>query len=125
MAKDTTVAPIWDSYRAAARLFFRGATVVSATPIAAVVGTWLSLLNQGSAILDGRPPWLKLALNYATPFVVASSGSSPPVAAGTSRDSAGSSTTSGDRRTARRYVPIGRRPHAETKQYQRGEREHA
>ena len=42
--------------------------------IAVIVGTWLSLLNHGSAILDGRPPWLKLALNCATPFVVASFG---------------------------------------------------
>ena len=74
MAKDQLGALTWESYREAARLFFRGATIVSATPIAAVVGTRLGLLNQGSAILDGRPPWLKLALNYATPFVVASLG---------------------------------------------------
>ena len=74
MANDQSGALTWESYRQAARLFLRGATIVSATPIAAVVGTWLSLLNQGSAILDGRPPWLKLALNYATPFVVASLG---------------------------------------------------
>jgi hypothetical protein len=39
-----------------------------------VVGTWLSLLNQGHAIVDGRPPWAKVALNYVTPFVVASLG---------------------------------------------------
>lgn len=65
---------MWVSYRDAIRLFLRGATVPTATRIALVVGTWLSLVNQGRLIVDGHPPWLKLALNYATPFVVASLG---------------------------------------------------
>lgn len=64
----------WESYREAARMFAQGATVRAAAPIATIVGTWLSLVNQGSAILDGRPPWLKIVLNYLTPFVVASLG---------------------------------------------------
>jgi hypothetical protein len=55
-------------------MFFRGATVGTASRISLVVGTWLSLLNQGHAIFDGRPPWAKVALNYLTPFVVASLG---------------------------------------------------
>ncbi|MGH8978142.1 MAG: nitrate/nitrite transporter NrtS [Acidimicrobiia bacterium] len=67
-------AVVWDSYRQAAAMFFRGATVSSASRIALVVGTWLSLVNQGEAVFDGRPPWLKIVLNYATPFVVASLG---------------------------------------------------
>lgn len=46
----------------------------TAARIALVVGTWLSLLNQGEAVLDGHPPWVKLVLNYVTPFVVASLG---------------------------------------------------
>lgn len=46
----------------------------TATRIALVVGTWLSFLNQGQAVLDGDPPWVKLAFNYLTPFVVASLG---------------------------------------------------
>ena len=58
----------------AAAMFLRGATVGTATRIAVVVGTWLSLVNHGHAILDGRPPWAKVALNYLTPFVVASLG---------------------------------------------------
>ena len=74
MAKPQRIASTWESYREAAWLFVHGATVRSALPIAAVVGTWLSLVNQGAAIVDGRPPWFKLALNYATPFVVASLG---------------------------------------------------
>jgi hypothetical protein len=64
---------VWDSYGEAARLFLRGATFPAAARIALVVGTWLSVVNQGSAILDGVP-WVKVALNYLTPFVVASLG---------------------------------------------------
>jgi hypothetical protein len=71
-SRETKVA--WDTYRQAATMFFRGVTVPSASRIALIVGTWLSFMNQGDAIVDGRPPWLKIALNYATPFVVASLG---------------------------------------------------
>ena len=67
-------AATWESYREAAAMFLRGATVATASRIALVVGTWLSWLNQGHAIADGRTPWAKVALNYATPFVVASLG---------------------------------------------------
>lgn len=65
---------MWVSYGDAARMFVRGVTLRSGFVIALVVGTWLSLLNQGPLIIDGRPPWLKLALNYLTPFVVSSLG---------------------------------------------------
>lgn len=68
------LAATWVSYPQALRMFLRGVTVPSASRIAVVVGTWLSLLNQSGPIIDGRPPWLKLVLNYATPFVVASLG---------------------------------------------------
>ena len=68
------VPTVWVSYRDALRMFLRGTTLRSATLIAAFVGTWLSLLNQGRLILDGNPPWPKIALNYATPFVVSSLG---------------------------------------------------
>jgi hypothetical protein len=71
-SRETAVA--WDTYRQAAAIFLHGATLSSASRIALVVGTWLSLINQGDAIFDGRPPWFKIALNYTTPFVVASLG---------------------------------------------------
>ena len=64
----------WVSYREAARLFLRGATVRTAGLIALVVGTWLSAMNQWCQIASGHPPWIKLVLNYATPFTVASLG---------------------------------------------------
>jgi hypothetical protein len=64
----------WESYGDALRLFLRGATFATAVRIALIVGTWLSLMNQGRAIVDGNAPWVKVALNYLTPFVVASLG---------------------------------------------------
>ena len=64
----------WVSYREAWRMFLRGATVASASRIAVVVGTWLSLMNQGHPIAEGHPPWVKLVLNFLTPFTVASLG---------------------------------------------------
>ena len=64
----------WTTYRQAARMFLRGTTVATATRIALVVGTWLSLLNQGHLVASGHPPWVKLGLNYLTPFIVASLG---------------------------------------------------
>jgi hypothetical protein len=74
MPKRVRAEGTWESYADAVRLFLRGATVPSAVRIALVVGTWLSLLNQGSAIADGDVPWVKVVLNYVTPFVVASLG---------------------------------------------------
>lgn len=45
--------------------------------IALVVGTWLTVVNQGGAILAVHLSvglWVKIALNYLTPFVVANLG---------------------------------------------------
>jgi hypothetical protein len=55
-------------------MFVRGVTVHTASRIAVVVGTWLSLVNQGPPIVHGHPPWAKILLNYVTPFVVSSLG---------------------------------------------------
>ena len=68
------IEPTWVSYRDAALLFLRGATLPTAVRISLVVGTWLSLMNQGGLIVNGHPPWVKLVLNYLTPFSVASLG---------------------------------------------------
>jgi len=64
----------WVRYSEALRMFLRGATLGPASRIAVVVGTWLSLINQGHGIASGHPPWVKIVLNYLTPFVVASLG---------------------------------------------------
>ncbi len=74
MVKRERAEATWESYGDALRLFLRGATASTASRIALVVGTWLSLMNQGRAIVDGHAPWVKIALNYFTPFVVASLG---------------------------------------------------
>ncbi|ORB71162.1 hypothetical protein BST45_04075 [Mycobacterium shinjukuense] len=58
-------------------MFLRGYTVRAASPIALVVGTLLSAVNQGPVIAGGRADmvtWLQVAFNYAVPFVVASLG---------------------------------------------------
>ena len=64
----------WTTYREALAMFLSGVTVPSAGRIALVVGTWLSAMNQGDRILAGSIPWIRMALNYATPFTVASLG---------------------------------------------------
>ncbi len=58
-------------------LFLRGATIRVAGRVALVVGTILSAVNQGSLIVAGDgtvATWIRVAVNYLTPFVVASIG---------------------------------------------------
>lgn len=64
----------WTTYRDAAGLFVRGATVRPASRIALVVGAWLTVVNQWDALWTGRLPWMRIAVNFLTPFVVASLG---------------------------------------------------
>lgn len=58
-------------------MFLRGSTVRSATPIALVVGTILSAINQADIIAVGQADvgtWLRVAADYAVPFLVSSLG---------------------------------------------------
>lgn len=74
---DNAAGLAWSRWREAARLFFRGATVRAAWPTAVVVGTVLSGANQGEVFLSGDATiqtWLRIAFNFAVPFVVASLG---------------------------------------------------
>jgi hypothetical protein len=64
----------WRTYGEAAAMFFRGATLPTAGPVALVVGSWLTGVNQWQELLAGRVEWLAIALNYLTPFTVASLG---------------------------------------------------
>jgi hypothetical protein len=69
--------PTWSTPRQAVTLFLRGSTVVVAGRVAVVVGTILSAANQGSVITAGHAnwaTWVRVAVNYLTPFVVASLG---------------------------------------------------
>ncbi len=67
----------WSRWPQAVALFARGVTVRVAAPVALLVGTVLTAVNQGSIVLGGSPSWAtwgRVAVNYATPFVVASIG---------------------------------------------------
>lgn len=69
--------PPWTAWPEALVLFVRGATVRAALPVAVVVGTILSAANEGDQIARGQwgwVLWVRLAVNYVTPYVVASVG---------------------------------------------------
>lgn len=58
-------------------MFAHGGTVRTAAPTAVVVGTVLSLVNQGTVITDGHTDggtWVRVAVNYLVPICVASVG---------------------------------------------------
>jgi hypothetical protein len=67
----------WARPREAVLLVMHGRTGRKALPVAAVVGTVLSAVNQGSVIAGGlatASTWIRVGVNYAVPFVVASVG---------------------------------------------------
>ncbi|PKV94036.1 methyltransferase family protein [Amycolatopsis echigonensis] len=67
----------WTRPREAALLVVRGRTARTAFPVALVVGTVLSLVNQGTTIVADTgttSTWVRVAVNYAVPFIVASVG---------------------------------------------------
>lgn len=69
--------PRWTSPREGLALFARGATLRAASVVALVVGTLLSLINQGTILWQGdatAATWVRVALNYCVPFLVASWG---------------------------------------------------
>ena len=73
--RTTTVG--WWTPRGALRLMFRRSTTRRTTRIALVVGTVLSLVNQGSVIFGGRATsatWIRVGANYVVPFCVSSFG---------------------------------------------------
>lgn len=58
-------------------LIVRGHTARTGVVMAAVVGTLLSAVNEGSAFASGRldaTTWIRIATNYVVPFIVASIG---------------------------------------------------
>lgn len=65
--------------------------------IALIVGSFLTLINQGGLLLAGQVSsglLLKALLNYLTPFVVANLGLLSPAGKGESATSAGSDSPS-------------------------------
>ena len=69
--------PSWSNPLQAVGLIVRGYTFRTAAPIALVVGTILSLVNQGALMIDGEAniaTWVRIAVNYLVPYVVSSIG---------------------------------------------------
>lgn len=80
----------WSTPLQAAGLIVRGATARTATPIAVVVGTLLSLVNQAQVVAGGHADgttWVRIGINYAIPFIVASIGCIAPFRSRGSRQS--------------------------------------
>lgn len=76
-AGPTSPGPTWTRPRDAAVLFACGATAPAVWRVAVVVGTILSVVNQGAVIAAGEASagiWLRVAFNYLVPYVVASIG---------------------------------------------------
>lgn len=72
-----SVLPAWSSPRQACALVLTGATVRTCLPVAAVVGTVLTAVNQGAVLLTGDlgpATAARVAANYAIPFCVSSYG---------------------------------------------------
>ena len=70
-------AETWSRPSEAVVLFLRGRTARTAAPVAAVVGTLLSAVNQGDVLLAGGGgigTWTRVVVNYLVPFCVASIG---------------------------------------------------
>jgi hypothetical protein len=67
----------WTTVNEAIRICLRREHLGRTIRIALVVGTVLTLFNQGDVILRGEAAaltWIKAALNYCVPFVVSNLG---------------------------------------------------
>ncbi len=67
----------WSTPREALRLAFQRTTLRRTARIALVVGTLLSLINQGSVIAGGdatAATWARVGANFLVPFCVSSAG---------------------------------------------------
>ncbi len=72
----------WDRRRDALILILRGVTFHTASRVALVVGTLLTVVNQGEVLLHGEQTavtWVRVAFNYAIPYFVASIGYLAPL----------------------------------------------
>ena len=69
--------PAWSSPLDACRLILSGVTFRTCVRVAIVVGTILTVVNQGSVIVSGDASavtWARVGINYLVPFVVSSVG---------------------------------------------------
>ena len=71
------VAPSWETPGEAVHVVFLRSTLTKTIRIALVVGTLLSLINQGTVVFGGRAnavTWVRVLANYLVPFCVSSIG---------------------------------------------------
>ena len=76
LAADTP-ARTWGTPIEALRMCFLPTTLRRTIPIALVVGTILSLINQSGVIFGGTATlatWIRVGANYLVPFCVSSAG---------------------------------------------------
>ena len=69
--------PPWSTRIDGCRLILRGVTFNTCARVALLVGTILSVVNQGAVIADGDATpmtWARVAVNYLIPFLVSSFG---------------------------------------------------
>ena len=81
MTHDPKPVPTWSSAREAFVLIAHGHTCKTASRVALVVGTLLTLVNQTTVIAAGHittVTWLRVGFNYAIPYTVASIGYPAP-----------------------------------------------
>ncbi len=74
-SRERRLVPSWRSPREGLRLVLRGYTLRTGVTVSAVVGTLLSLVNQGSVIWSGHAgpaSWLRAITNFVVPFFVSS-----------------------------------------------------
>lgn len=79
----------WTSPTEACRLIARGVTLPTAVPVALIVGTILTIVNQGTIIADGDATiatWIRVVVNFVVPFIVSSIGYLAPFRRRTVRD---------------------------------------
>lgn len=72
---EAVVRPVWSRPIDAVVLVLRGRTARIAVPVAAVVGTVISVVNQAGVIIGGDTTgmtWVRIAVNYVVPYIVAS-----------------------------------------------------
>jgi hypothetical protein len=69
--------PAWSTPVDACHLILKGVTFATGVRVALVVGTILSVVNQGSVIVGGDATvvsWVRVGVNYVVPFLVSSIG---------------------------------------------------
>lgn len=72
-----SAATAWSRPGEALTLLFRGYTVRTAAPVALLVGTVLSVVNQFDVFLSGQATagtWIRVGVNFLVPFTVTSWG---------------------------------------------------